>query len=318
MEERVSVSVKEFSEYFDFKQVTGNEDALKREIIVPNTNRPGLELTGFYDHAEHKRIVIIGNKETAYLEKMDHETKLIRFDKIAHEKTPLVLITSGNKCPEELIKVANEKNLPVFKTDAPSSDIMVEMVTYLDEALARRTNVHGVLMNVFGKGVLIIGDSGMGKSEVALDLILRGHSLIADDRVDVSRVKNTIIGTAPELLKGMLEIRGIGIIDVTNMFGVRAFLEKKEIDFVVEFRKWDHNDHYLRAGIEEQTYYETLGLDIPVLLFPVKEGRNLAVLVESAVQDFMLKQRGFNSARIFEQKVLDFIKSRNVEESQDD
>lgn len=318
MEERISTSVKEFSEHFGFQQVTGDEESLKRKIMVPNTNRPGLELTGFYDHAEHKRIVIIGNKETAFIDRMSHETRLERFDKIIHEKTPLVLITSGNTCPEELVQVAQEKNFPIFKTDELSSDIMVEMVTYLDEVLAPRTNEHGVLMNVFGKGVLIIGESGMGKSEVALDLILRGHSLIADDRVDVYRVKNTIIGTAPELLKRMLEIRGIGIIDVTHMYGVRAFLEKKEVDFVVEFRKWDDNDQYLRAGIESPTYYETLGMEIPVLLFPVKEGRNLAILVESAVQDFMLKQRGINSARIFEQKVLDFIESRNVEESNND
>lgn len=318
MEERASCSVKEFAEHFDFKQVSGDSNALKREIVVPNTNRPGLELTGFYDHAEHKRIVIIGNKETAYLAKMDHETRLDRFDKITNKKTPLVLITGGNEAPDELVEVANGKNFPVFKTGKPSSDIMVEMVTYLDEVLARRTNVHGVLMNVFGKGVLIIGDSGMGKSEVALDLILRGHSLIADDRVDVSLVKNTIIGTAPELLKGMLEIRGIGIIDVMQMFGVRAYLEKEEVDFVVEFKKWNDNDAYLRAGIEEETFYETLGLHIPLLLFPVKEGRNLAVLVESAVQDFMLKQRGINSAHIFDQKVMDYIKRQNVEESNND
>ena len=173
-------------------------------------------------------------------------------------------------------------------------------------------------MNVFGKGVLITGDSGMGKSEVALDLILRGHSLIADDRVDISRVKDTIIGTAPELLKGMLEIRGIGIIDVTQMFGVRAHLEKEEINFVVEFKKWDDTAHYLRAGVEEQTYYQTLGLDIPLLIFPVKEGRNLAVLVESAVQDFMLKQRGINTAQIFDQRVMDYIQKQAIEGNEDD
>lgn len=318
MEERASVTVREFTKYFNFEQVSGDEESLNRLIKVPNTNRPGLELTGFYDHAEHKRIVIIGNKETAYLSKMDSQTKLERFNKITHDKTPLALITSSNKCPKELIEVANEKNFPVFRTEVPSSTIMVEMVTYLDEILALTTNVHGVLMNVFGKGVLIIGDSGMGKSEVALDLVLRGHSLIADDRVDVSLVKKTIIGTAPELLKGMLEIRGIGIIDVMQMFGVRAYLEKKEVDFVVEFKKWNDNDYYLRAGTEEPTFYQTLGLDIPLLIFPVKEGRNLAVLVESAVQDFMLKQRGVNTAEIFDKKVMDFIERKNTKEPEND
>lgn len=318
MEERASCSVKALAEQFNFVQVTGNEQALQRQIYVPNTNRPGLELTGFYDHAEHKRIVIIGNKETAYLEKMDYDVKVERFDKITNEKTPLVLVTSDNPCPKSLREVANRKNFPVFKTNRKSSSIMVEMVTFLDEALALQTNVHGVLMNVFGRGVLIIGDSGMGKSEVALELILRGHSLIADDRVDIKRIKNTIVGTAPELLKGMLEIRGIGIIDVMQMYGVRSYLEKEEIKFVVELKKWDNNHDYLRTGVEEETYYNTLGLDIPLLTFPVKEGRNLAVLVEAAVQEFMLSQRGVNSAQIFDQRVMDFIKKQAEKDVEND
>ena len=317
MEDWSSCSLKEFNEHFGFKQITGDEKALKRRIKVPNTNRPGLEISGFYDHVEPKRVVIIGNKETAYIKSLDSELLKTSFDKITRPETPLILITAGNECPPELYEVAQEKNFPVFTTNLPSSDVMVEIVTYLDEALAPRTNVHGVFMNVFGKGVLIIGDSGMGKSEVALDLILRGHSIIADDRVDVTRVKNTIIGTAPELLHGMLEIRGIGIIDVMQMFGVRAYLEKEEVNFVVELRKWDDNEQYLRAGIEEQTYYEVLGMKIPLLVFPVKEGRNLAVLVESAVQDFMLKEHGINSSQIFDQRVMDFIKRRSEEENND-
>ena len=317
MEERGHCTVKQFVKDFEFEQVTGDKQSLRREIKVPNTNRPGLELSGFYDHVEPKRVVIIGNKETAYIERVSSEVLYERFDRITSPETPLILITAGNKVPRELIEVANKKNFPVFKTRKPSSAVMVEIVTYLDEVLAPSTNVHGVLMNVFGKGVLIIGDSGMGKSEVALDLILRGHSLIADDRVDVTRIKHTVIGTAPELLKGMLEIRGIGIIEVMHMFGVRSYLEKEEINFVVELRKWDDNEQYLRAGVEEQTYYNILGLDIPLLVFPVKEGRNLAVLVESAVQDFMLKEHGINSAKLFDERVLNFIRRRSEEEDND-
>lgn len=317
MEERGQCTVRQFVKDFGFKQMTGDDASLDRLIKVPNTNRPGLELSGFYDHVEPKRVVIIGNKETAYIERVSSDVLYERFDRITSPQTPLILITAGNRVPQELKEVANRKNFPVFKTDMPSSEVMVEIVTYLDEVLAPRTNIHGVLMNVFGKGVLIIGDSGMGKSEVALDLILRGHSLIADDRVDVTRVKHTIIGTAPELLQGMLEIRGIGIIDVMHMFGVRSYLEREEINFVVELRKWDDNEQYLRAGIEEQTYFNILGLDIPLLVFPVKEGRNLAVLVESAVQDFMLKEHGINSAKIFDQRVLDFIRRRSEEENHD-
>lgn len=317
MEERTSCSVKTLLDHFKFEQVAGDKQSLKRRITLPNTNRPGLELAGFYDHQEPKRLVILGNKETAFIKTLSAEQQQERFGMILEDETPFVLMTSGNPCPEVLRQQANALNIPVFKTDIPSSDIMVEIVTFLDEVLAPTGNIHGVLMNVFGKGVLIIGESGMGKSEVALELLLRGHSLIADDRVDISRVKDKIIGTAPELLRGMLEIRGIGIIDVTQMFGVRAYLEQEEINFVIEFTKWDQNQQYLRAGIEEQVPYTALGLDIPHLIFPVKEGRNMSVLVESAVRDHMLKQRGINTAKIFDERVMAFIKRQSEEDNND-
>ena len=312
MVERITCDVRLIKEHFNLEQVCGDEASLDRQVSVPNTNRPGLELAGFYAHAEPKRIVIIGNKETAYLKTLDREIQILRFTQLCADETPLVLITGGNPVPNALVEVAAKVNLAVFVTHEKSSSIMVGLVTYLDEVLAIRDNVHGVLMNVFGKGVLIIGESGMGKSEVALELILRGHALIADDRVDISRVKDAIWGTAPYLLKGMLEIRGIGIIDTMQMFGVNAYLEQKEIDFVVEFRKWDDKAEYLRVGIEEQAYFPALGLDIPRLVFPVKEGRNLSVLVESAVRDFMMKQRGINSAKLFDQRVIEYIELQNT------
>lgn len=311
METHTSTTVRELVEHFGFDQVTGNEESLERLITLPNTNRPGLELTGYYAHAEPKRLVILGNKEASFIKSIDEATLAQRFDFLTNENTPFILITSGNAVPKTLLNIAQEKNFPVFVTPLKSSDVMVSMVTYLDEVLAPQDNVHGVFLNVFGKGVLIIGESGMGKSEVALELILRGHALIADDRVDISRVKETIIGTAPEILRGFLEIRGIGIIDTTQMFGINAYLESKELDFVVEFKKWDDHAEYLRVGIEEQAYFETMGLKIPHLIFPVKEGRNLAVLVESAVRDFMMKQKGINSSQIFDQRVIDFIELQN-------
>lgn len=309
--ERKTLKVREVVEHFNFTQVVGDDLSLNKKVRVPNISRPGLELSGFLDHVEKKRILLIGNKESAYLDTLDNTEYLEdRFDFLTAEATPMCLVTSGNKPHPCLLKVAKDKNFPVFTTDLKTSEVMVDIITYLDEALAPTTNVHGVLMNVFGKGVLIIGESGMGKSEVALELILKGHSLIADDRVDVSRVKERLVGTAPELIKGMLEIRGIGIIDVTQMFGVRSFLEQEEIDFVIEFEKWDNNKEYLRAGIEEQLYYETLGTNIPRFVFPVKEGRNLAVLVESGVRDFMLKQRGIDTAKIFDERVMNYIQSK--------
>ncbi len=316
--DRKIVTVKTLVEHFNsFKQITGDERSLQRKVLVPNVSRPGLELSGFKDHVEKKRILLIGNKETAYIESIDEVSLLDRFDFITADETPMCLVTGGNIVHPLLIKVAKEKNFPVFVSEASTSDITVDIITYLDEALAITTNVHGVLMNVFGKGVLITGESGMGKSEVALELILKGHSLIADDRVDISRVKEQLVGTAPDLIKGMLEIRGIGIIDVTQMFGVRSFLEKETIDFVIEFEKWDNNNEYLRAGVENNLVYETLGVKIPRLVFPVKEGRNLAVLVESGVRDFMLKQRGIDTARIFDERVMKHIEDKNKEYNND-
>ena len=188
---------------------------------------------------------------------------------------------------------------------------MVDVISYLDEMLSPADNIHGVLMNVFGKGVLITGSSGMGKSEIALELIRKGHILVADDRVDVVRVHNTIFGQAPELLRGMLEIRGMGIIDVTSMFGAATMLDRTRVDFVVELEKWDDTKEYDRLGIDDESSITILDMKVPRLIFPVKEGRNMAVLIESAVIDFTLKQKGINSAKDFEQRVYNFIANQN-------
>lgn len=313
MDERKKTTVRVLANHLNLKQLTGNDAALDREIVVRNTNRPGLELAGFYAYAEKKRSVIIGKKENAYLKHLDEESQMVSWEFLTSEDTPLILITSGITIPPVLKRVASEKNFPVLSTDRASSDIMVDMVTFLDEALSPQTNVHGGLMNVYGRGVLIIGGSGMGKSELALELINRGHSLVADDRVDIIRIKDTLIGQAPELLKGMLEIRGIGIIDIMMMFGTHAYLEKQDIDFVVELVQWDTQKEYLRAGIEDHPPYEVLGVNTPHLIFPVREGRNMAVLVESAVRDFILKQRGMNAAKMFDERVMNFIVDQNKE-----
>lgn len=316
MEHR-TVTVRDLAEHLNLKQVTGDNKSLRREIVLASTNRPGLELTGFYTHAEPKRTVVIGKKESAYISELSDVEQEKGWDFLTGDETPLIIITSDNPIPDVLDKIAREKNFPVFVTEKSSSTIMVDTVTYLEEMLAPITNLHGVLINVYGRGVLIIGGSGMGKSELALELINHGHALVADDRVDVTRVKDTIIGTAPELLRGMLEIRGIGIIDFRRMFGTHAYLEEKEVDFVVELTKWDDKKEYLRAGIEEDVKFDVLGISLPHLIFPVREGRNMAVLVESAVRDFILKQRGINTAKEFDERVMTFIQNQNKESLDD-
>ncbi|SJZ69421.1 Hpr(Ser) kinase/phosphatase [Anaerorhabdus furcosa] len=305
------VMIRELVDYFKFEQVTGNEESLNRWVIVPDLNRPGLELAGFFKENETRRIVIIGDKELAYIETLDKATQYERFKIITDAYTPMIVFSRNREVPLALIEVADEMNFPIFKSDLPSYRLMVDLVSFLDERLAPSDSLHGVLISVFGKGVLITGESGMGKSEIALELIRRGHVLVADDRVDVSKVHNNLIGHSPELLQGMLEIRGIGIIDVAKMFGASSLLAKDNIDVVIKLEKYDDKMDYARVGIEEDKYTNILDINIPTIILPVKEGRSMAVLVESAVTNFQLKEGGFNSAKEFEERVLRYIEQQN-------
>ncbi len=303
--------MRDFKKFFNFEQLTGDESSLDRWVVVPDINRPGLELTGFMQFTEPKRVVIFGNKEIAYIQTMSEERQWAAFNMLTDSFTPSILISRNQECPPILHEIAIQKNFPIFRSPLPTYRLMVDVISYLDEMLSPADNIHGVLMNVFGKGVLITGSSGMGKSEIALELIRKGHILVADDRVDVVRVHNTIFGQAPELLRGMLEIRGMGIIDVTSMFGAATMLDRTRVDFVVELEKWDDTKEYDRLGIDDESSITILDMQVPRLVFPVKEGRNMAVLIESAVIDFTLKQKGINSAKDFEQRVYNFIANQN-------
>lgn len=302
--------IKDFKSHFNFDQISGDANSLERWIIVPDVNRPGLELAGFFDHTEPKRAVVMGTKEIAYIKTMPEDLQWQRFDQLMDGWTPAIVITHGQECPHILLEVARRKNFPVFKTDLPTSLVMIDIITYLDEQLSPVESVHGVLMNVYGKGVLITGESGMGKSEIALELVKKGHILVSDDRVDIKRVHGTLMGQPPAITAGMLEIRGIGIINVHQMFGANSTISKSQIDFVIELELWNHAKEYMRAGIEEHDPYRMHGLSIPKLVFPVKEGRNMSMLVEAAVTNFTLKSRGIDSAREFEQRIIDLLKEK--------
>ncbi len=306
--------ISDFKNFFKLTQISGNEEALNRWAIVPDINRPGLELAGYFEHTEPRRIIIIGTKELSYIQQLDEATLAERFERLTDEFSPAIVISKDAECPKLLKDIANRKNFPVFISPLPTYRLMVDIITYLDEQLAPTDNLHGVFLSMYGKGVIIIGDSGVGKSETALELIRRGHILVADDRVDVTRVHNTLFGTAPELLKGMLEIRGIGIIDVAKMFGASALMNQTQVEFIINLEKWDDDKEYQRVGIEEETYETILDLEIPRITIPVKDGRNIAFLVETAVTNFSLKQMGINSAKEFEQRVYDFIKKQSSEE----
>ena len=301
MEEQNIVKVRTLVENFDFIQITGDDASLERPIVIADTNRPGLELAGYFENSQQKRLVILGDKEIAYIATMSVHKQRKSFDFITNEQTPAIIVTKGHKCPDVLKRYAKRKNFPIFLSSSPTYRLIVDIVAFLDEQLATSMCIHGGLLSIYGKGVLIRGESGMGKSEIALELIKRGHLLVADDRVDCYRIHNKIVGKAPELLREMLEIRGIGVINVSRMFGVSSVLPKADQD-------------YDRVGIEEKKHENILGIDIPKIVVPVREGRSMAVIIESAVTNYMLSVMGMDSAKEFEQRVLDYIEKNKNEQ----
>ena len=314
MEEQNIVKVRTLVENFDFIQITGDDASLERPIVIADTNRPGLELAGYFENSQQKRLVILGDKEIAYIATMSVHKQRKSFDFITNEQTPAIIVTKGHKCPDVLKRYAKRKNFPIFLSSSPTYRLIVDIVAFLDEQLATSMCIHGGLLSIYGKGVLIRGESGMGKSEIALELIKRGHLLVADDRVDCYRIHNKIVGKAPELLREMLEIRGIGVINVSRMFGVSSVLPKAEINFQVNLEPWKADQDYDRVGIEEKKHENILGIDIPKIVVPVREGRSMAVIIESAVTNYMLSDTGMDSAMEIEQRVLDYIEKNKNEQ----
>lgn len=314
MEEQNIVKVRTLVENFDFIQITGDDASLERPIVIADTNRPGLELAGYFENSQQKRLVILGDKEIAYIATMSVQKQRKSFDFITNEQTPAIIVTKGHKCPDVLKRYAKRKNFPIFLSSSPTYRLIVDIVAFLDEQLATSMCIHGGLLSIYGKGVLIRGESGMGKSEIALELIKRGHLLVADDRVDCYRIHNKIVGKAPELLREMLEIRGIGVINVSRMFGVSSVLPKAEINFQVNLEPWKADQDYDRVGIEEKKHENILGIDVPKIVVPVREGRSMAVIIESAVTNYMLSVMGMDSAKEFEQRVLDYIEKNKNEQ----
>ena len=308
------VTVKEFADYFQFEQLTGDEQSLRRSIELTDTNRPGLELAGFFDYSQAKRLVILGDKEIAYIATMSEQSQKRSFDFLTGEETPAIVITRGHECPQILRECALEKNFPVFCCEEKTNHTIVNIITWLDERLAKSVSVHGELLIISGIGVMICGESGMGKSEIALELIKRGHQLVADDRVDCYRIHNHLVGKSPQLLEGMLELRGVGVINIARMYGVGAVAHKANVDIQITLEEFDPRANYDRVGIEEKKMVSILDVDVPKITIPVREGRSMGVIIESAVTNYMLAKDGLDSAKEFEQRVLEFIE-KNKEES---
>ncbi|MFV0382007.1 MAG: HPr(Ser) kinase/phosphatase [Breznakia sp.] len=302
--------VKNIVEEFNLEIINGNVASLAREITIADTNRPGLDLAGFFDRTQSRRIVILGDKEMQYIKTMRDQDQQYRFDFITNDEAPMLILTRGYDCPRILLEIAKAKNFPILRSTSPTSRLIVRLVSYLDEKLASIDSLHGVLLSIYGKGVLIRGESGMGKSEIALDLVRRGHQLISDDLVDCHLVHNEIVGYPPKLLAGFIELRGIGIVNIEKIYGTNSTLPKKKIDFVVELQAWNFEAEYDRVGIEETKYEDVMGVSIPKVILPSRSGRSMATLIEGAVTNIVLKESGYDSGKDFEQRVLHHIKEQ--------
>ncbi len=292
------VYVRQIKEQLDLEQLTGNDDSLNRWAIAPDINRPGLELSGYLESNDLKRVVILGTKEHEYMSKFDYNTQRARFEIITDSYTPCIILSGEFTPMVSLTDLANAKNFPIFRYEGQTYQLIVDLVSFLSEKLAPTDSLYGVMMNIYGRGIMITGKSGIGKSELALDLINRGHMLVADDRVDVRRVHKSIICEAPAILKRMLEIRGIGIVDVTRMFGANAYLNRCQLDFVIKLVKYDENMENDRLNPINENY-DVLGLEVPMLIIPITEGKSLSVIIEAAVSNYLLGKLGFNSNEDF-------------------
>ena len=267
------------------------------DIRTPDLNRPGMQFCGFYEFFAFERPQLIGKVEMAYLEKQSREERYAILDRYFSYPLPCLIVCRGLQPPEELISVARMHHVPVYSSQMVTSKFTALAINYLNRRLAPHITRHGVLVDVYGVGVFLSGKSGVGKSEAALELIKRGHQLVADDVVDICRISdNRLIGTCPEKIRHLMEIRGIGVIDIKALYGIGAVAQSKTIDLIIELETWDENKAYDRIGIQDETI-EIMGVRVPHQLMPIKPGRNLAIIVEVAARNLSLKRTGYNAAR---------------------
>jgi HPr kinase/phosphorylase len=286
---------------------------MRRRITQSQVQKMGLALTGFIQFTNPERLQIIGNTEIAYFNTLDAHLQEKVIHQICSLELACLVVTRSLEIPELLLQEADERGIPLFRTNLRSFDFIERVTKFLEEKLASTTSIHGVLLDVFGVGVLILGKSGIGKSECALDLVLRGHRLVADDMVHIQkRFPSSLIGSGFEVIQHHMEVRGLGIINIRSLFGVEAIRERKKIELVLELVEWDHNREYDRLGFEEEKY-TILGVDLPMLRIPVTPARNLTTIIEVAARNHLLKVMGYDSALEFEKKLL-----RKMEEKEGD
>jgi HPr kinase/phosphorylase len=309
LEEKFFVKLEEIIERFKLERIYCGENLCDIKIECSDINRPGMQLSGFYDYFDPNRIQILGMVEHTYLEEQSSSIREQKFRELFSKKIPVLVVTRGLEIFQELHMVAREYNVPVFRTQLSTSSFMSGLIAFLNTSLAPRLTRHGVLVEVYGEGVLLLGESGVGKSEAAIELVKRGHRLVADDAVEIKKVSSiTLVGSSPEIIRHFIEIRGIGIIDVKHLFGVGAVKDSEKIDLILHLEAWREGKHYDRLGLANE-FTEILGIEIPSIVLPVKPGRNLAVIIEIAAMNNRQRKMGYNAAEALNQRLMSSLES---------
>jgi HPr kinase/phosphorylase len=304
MAEIYTIPLKKLAEEFSLEKIVVPANFDDILIDTPEVSRPGLALSGFFEIFDADRIQILGNAECRYLSGLSDEERNSKIKNYINAKPIAVLFTSSNPIFEEFITYATEVGVPILRTKEKTSPIMASMIASLNTHLAPRITRHGVLVEVYGEGILILGDSGVGKSETAIELVKRGHRLIADDAVEIKRVSaKTLVGSAPEIIRHYVELRGIGIVDIRRLFGMGAVKDTEKINLVINLEPWVKGKMYDRLGMEEEKI-NILGLDIPAITIPVRPGRNLAIILEIAAMNNRQKRMGYNTAEEFNKRLM--------------
>ena len=281
---------------FQFEKLYKSKDF--EDIIVESTdvNRPGLLMVGFLDYFDHKRIQILGKVELTYLDQFSYEKRYQLLELLFKTKVPAIIVTRGMQVGPEMFELAEKYDKTLLRTEDSTSNLMSALISYLNVQLAPRITRHGVLVEVYGEGILIMGESGVGKSEAAIELLKRGHRLVADDAVEIKRVSNkTLVGSSPEIIRHFVELRGIGVIDVKEIFGMGAVKDTEGIDLIIHLEPWEEGKQYDRLGMVDE-YTNVMGINIPSMTVPVKMGRNIAVIIEVAAMNNRQKRMGYNAA----------------------
>ncbi|CVI73375.1 HPr kinase/phosphorylase [Clostridiales bacterium CHKCI001] len=308
------VSITALAKKFNLKNLTNQINTDKIKLLTPDINRPALQLSGFYEYFDHDRVQIIGNVEMGYLDSLSEEEKYFTLERLVEHEIPCIIFSRNREPEQKFIDLAAKNGVPVLVSSQTTSDLMAEVIRWLNVELAPTISIHGVLVDVYGEGVLIMGESGIGKSEAALELIKRGHRLVSDDVVEIRKVSDdTLVGSAPGITRHFIELRGIGIIDVKTLFGVESVKNTQSIDMVIKLEDWNRDKEYDRLGLEEQ-YTEFLGNKVVCHQIPIRPGRNLAIIVESAAVNYRQKKMGYNAARELYNRVQKNLSRRDDEE----